>query len=259
MKTELFSVWSAEREKDIYIQYHSHDYYEVVFYKAGNGTTNIGDKQYFFHENEFVLIPPYVKHDEIHHECGQVICICFYFDEELSTEFYSCEKNGYKTIIEEMLSEATNQSYGYEDVLESLLTTLIIKMMRKNMSVRVTGKSDFTFIMKYIADNYHEKMSLKQLAKQLNISYDYFRHRFKEQTGYSPQQFLVMKRLEAAKRMLRDNQLSCTEIAYRCGFSNSAQFSMLFKKECDMTPLEFRKNQGVLKTSEMLCKDNWHN
>lgn len=251
MKAELFSVWSAQREKDFYVQYHSHDYYEVVFYCEGRGVTHIGDTQYFFRENEFVLIPPYVKHDEIHHESGRVICICFYLDEELATEIYSGEKNGYKTIIEEMLSEAMDQFYGYEDVLAALLTSLIIKIKRNNSNLRMTGKSDFTFIIKYIADNYHEKISLKQLAKQQNISYDYFRHRFKEQTGYSPKQFLVMKRLEAAKKMLRDNRLSCTEIAYRCGFSNSAQFSMLFKREFGVTPLEFRKEHGILKAFEL--------
>ncbi len=251
MKAELFSVWTAQREKDFYVQYHSHDYYEVVFYEEGNGIANIGDKQYSFHENEFVLIPPYVKHDEIHHESGRVICICFYLDEELSMGIYSGEENEFKALAEEMLSEAMNQSYGYEEVLTSLLTTLTIKMMRKNSNLRIAGKSDFTFIIKYIADNYHEKIALKQLAKQQNISYDYFRHRFKEQTGYSPQQFLVMKRLEAAKRMLRDDRLSCTEIAYRCGFSNSAQFSMLFKREFGVTPLEFRKDQGILKAFEL--------
>ena len=76
----------------------------------------------------------------------------------------------------------------------------------------------------------------------MNISYDYFQHKFKELTGFSPQQFLLNQRLLAAKELLQNSRLSCTEIAYRCGFSTSAQFSMLFKTHLGMSPLAFRNS-----------------
>ena len=75
----------------------------------------------------------------------------------------------------------------------------------------------------------------------MNFSYDYFQHRFKEITGYSPQQFLIHRRIEAAQTMLTDNSGNCTEIAQRCGFSNSAQFSALFKRETGYSPQQWRK------------------
>lgn len=242
MKLEIFSVWSAQRERDIYVQYHSHDYYELVFYCAGNGVTHIDEGRYEFEANNFVLIPPYVRHDEIHYEGGKVICICFYSDMELASVFYAGVDSDFKKIINEMLAEALNQPYGYSDMLISLLTTLIIKMVRNKQKINVARKNDFRFIVNYISDNYHDRITLRQLAEQLNMSYDYFRHRFKEQTGYSPQQFLLMKRLSAAKKQLITSQLSCTEIAYQCGFSNSAQFSTIFKREFGVAPLEYRKS-----------------
>lgn len=241
MNLEIFSVWSAQRATDMYVHYHSHDYYELVFYCSGNGIAHIDEERYCFETNDFVLIPPYVRHDEIHYEGGKVICICFYCDMELQAAFYSGVENDFKAIIHEILEESLNQSYGYGDMLISLLTTLIIKMIRNKQRIYVSRKNDFKFIINYLSDNYHDKIVLSQLAEQLNISYDYFRHRFKEQTGYSPQQFLLMKRLAAAKEQLITSQLSCTEIAYQCGFSNSAQFSMLFKREFGVAPIEYRK------------------
>ena len=44
----------------------------------------------------------------------------------------------------------------------------------------------------------------------------------------------------AAQRLLAEGALSCTEIAYRCGFSGSSQFAMLFRRETGMTPTAFR-------------------
>ena len=97
-------------------------------------------------------------------------------------------------------------------------------------------------MINYISENYYNKIQFKNLAKQLNFSYDYFQHRFKQLTGFSPQQFLIEKRINAAENMLKENDLNCTEISYRCGFSNSAQFSAIFKQKKGITPLQYRKN-----------------
>ncbi|MBO4976774.1 MAG: AraC family transcriptional regulator [Lachnospiraceae bacterium] len=43
------------------------------------------------------------------------------------------------------------------------------------------------------------------------------------------------------EQMLLNKTLSCTEIAYRCGFSNSAQFSAMFKREKGISPYQYRK------------------
>jgi len=82
---------------------------------------------------------------------------------------------------------------------------------------------------------------LSDCAKQLNLSYDYFQHKFKAITGCSPQQFLIKQRLKASKKLLKEGELNCTEIAFRCGFSTSAQYSALFKKEYGSSPLQYQK------------------
>ena len=150
MKSELFSVWSAQRDKDVYVQYHSHDYYELVFYCSGSGAAHIDEEEYHFKTDDLVLIPPHVRHDERHYERGKVICVCFYCDLELTSAFYNGADNGLKSMINEMLSEALSQSYGYSDMLLSLLTALIIKMMRNRQKENAARKNNFRFIIKRI-------------------------------------------------------------------------------------------------------------
>jgi len=85
-----------------------------------------------------------------------------------------------------------------------------------------------------------KKDNVKKYAEQLNISYDYFRHKFKEMTGLSPQEYITNKKLESAAIMLSSTFFSCSEIAEKCGFSNSAQFSKMFKEKYNMSPKQYR-------------------
>ena len=103
------------------------------------------------------------------------------------------------------------------------------------------NEKNFEYVINYIQETYHDKIVLSDCAKQLNISYDYFQHRFKEITGRSPRQFLINRRLTASKELLLHSKLSCTEIAYRCGFSTSAQYSAIFNKAFGLTPMQYRK------------------
>ena len=126
-------------------------------------------------------------------------------------------------------------------MIQVKLNELYLHIIRDHNTL--SEEKSFEYIINYIKENYHEKMILSNCAKQLHLSYDYFQHKFKKITGYSPQQFLVKQRLLASEKMLRNSELNCTEITYRCGFSTPAQFSSLFKREYNLTPLQFRSLQ----------------
>ena len=119
------------------------------------------------------------------------------------------------------------------------LNELILNIIRIENTIIDT--KNFEYIINYIRENFHEHINLSDCAKQLNISYDYFQHKFKALTGYSPQHFLMEQRLLASKEMLKKGAYNCTEIAYLCGFCTSSQFSAMFKKRYSITPMQFKK------------------
>ena len=61
---QLISAWKATKTKNTYINYHSHEYYELVYYLSGSGKTEIGGKMFKFSDNSFALIPGDTEHDE---------------------------------------------------------------------------------------------------------------------------------------------------------------------------------------------------
>ena len=239
-KLSLVSIWNYKKTKETYVQFHTHNFYELVYYRFGSGSTNIGNKRYAFKADTFVIIPPNTEHDETYETSGEVYCVGFLSDCILPLSFYDDDNHKIFNIIRLMYEEVRSQLQGYEDMIIAKLTELYVEIMRieKHSSA---GVKNFEFVINYIHENYYEKIELRSLAEQLNLSYDYFQHKFKSVTGYSPQRFVIKRRLDVSKKFLFDSSLNCTEIAYRCGFSNSAQFSMMFKKEYGVSPLRFRK------------------
>lgn len=245
-KLALISAWKACRKNDTYIQYHAHNYYELVYYCSGAGDTDIGGEKHAFSDKDFAVIPPGVEHDESHRKDCIVICIGISPEEtEFLPGFYRDKDSTILSVINSVLREATNQLYDYDDMIAAKLAELKIEIARLSHTPRSAPSKNFEFVINYITENYHEKMMLRDFARQLNISYDYFQHRFRQLTGASPQQFLISRRVEAAKELLHAGELNCTEIAYRCGFSNSAQFSMIFKKELGLSPLQYREKEKI--------------
>ena len=234
----FISIWEAKRNKKLYINYHTHTYHELVYYPSGSGETEIDGKVYQFSEHCFALIPCHTEHNEKHHANAEVICLGFWTADDLPYGFYLDANNKIFRILKELLSEVRRQQYGYIDMLTIKLHELLLHILRSENNKTTT--KDFAYIINHIRENFHDHINLPDCARQLNISYDYFQHKFKALTGYSPQQFLMEQRLLASTKMLKKGDYNCTEIAYRCGFCTSAQFSTLFKKRYGVTPLQYK-------------------
>ena len=96
-------------------------------------------------------------------------------------------------------------------------------------------------IVKFINENYSHELSLKQIAKEFNMSYKYFCRFFKNNFNKTFIEYLNDVRLENAIRMLENENISITETALSCGFSNMSYFTRTFKKKVGFTPKEYRK------------------
>ncbi|MBE6740533.1 MAG: helix-turn-helix domain-containing protein [Ruminococcaceae bacterium] len=236
---QLISAWKATKTKNTYVNYHSHKYYELVYYLSGNGKTEIDGKVFHFSDNSFAIIPGNTEHDEFHYSDSEVICLIFSGIKDFQLGFFEDYSHTISKILNELLYEANKQTYGYKEMLVIKLNELILNIIRIENTIIDT--KNFEYIINYIRENFHEHINLSDCAKQLNISYDYFQHKFKALTGYSPQHFLMERRLLASKKMLKKEAYNCTEIACRCGFCTSSQFSAMFKKRYSITPMQFKK------------------
>ena len=95
--------------------------------------------------------------------------------------------------------------------------------------------------VEYIDDNLRSELTLAEIAESVALSPGHFAHAFRQATGVAPHRYVLERRVERAKTLLRHSDMSITDIADRVGCSSPSHFSVLFHRITGVTPREFRK------------------
>lgn len=100
-------------------------------------------------------------------------------------------------------------------------------------------------IFRFIDDNYRrEDMNVSYVAHAFGLSVSNLSHRFKTQTGTNISDYIREKRLQYTKELLREPELTVSDIAARLGYAQPSNFIRKFKSQTGMTPNEYRSLYG---------------
>ena len=91
-----------------------------------------------------------------------------------------------------------------------------------------------------LSNHLDASFTMARLAQKMNMSSRHLSRLFKDHTGYTVQHFREQLRIEHGEKLLLHTEMSVKEIAVRCGFSNSRQFSRLWQKRMGRTPGAYR-------------------
>jgi len=106
----------------------------------------------------------------------------------------------------------------------------------------------------YISQHYTEKISLEDVATSVGISKYYLSNMFKKIQGINFSSHLNNVRIEKAKMLLKNPQITVAQICEQVGFHDQQYFSKIFKKHTGMTVTEYRKRKAMI-TSEAMYLD----
>lgn len=93
----------------------------------------------------------------------------------------------------------------------------------------------------YIERNLRNHLTLAEIAAEVDMNPYYFARVFKNAMGQSPHQYILEKRVERAKDLLKTTELSLVEIASQVGIATQSHFTTVFHRATGMTPREFRE------------------
>jgi len=96
-------------------------------------------------------------------------------------------------------------------------------------------------VKRYVDEHYHEKLSLNDLTEVVYLSPYYLSHLFKAQTGSSPIQYVINRKMEIAKKLLADPNLMVSQVANRVGYASIHYFSRFFTAVTGASPTSFRR------------------
>jgi AraC-like DNA-binding protein len=159
------------------------------------------------------------------------------------------------TLMNQIISEYQEQQTGYELAVKASIYHMLVLLLRNHWQQTIDETQEerkrlavhrILPVLDYVEHNYHEKITLKQLADMANMSSHHFCRSFKKITGKPPNEYINYLRISQAIILLRESNFNISEIAMTVGFNDSNYFCRLFKKYKQVSPSEIRKKDLLL-------------
>ena len=146
-----------------------------------------------------------------------------------------------------MLQEAEGALPGHEAVCQNLLEVVMIRLGRQR-DITLSGEAagprssrECDLVRRYIDNHFKENLTLDQLAQMAHLSKYYLVHAFRREFGASPISYLIGRRIEESRFLLRETDHTLSLIAEILGFSSLSYFSQCFRRVEGVSPMEYRK------------------
>lgn len=255
---KLLYVSSAKYGGDWHSTPHNHSFTELFYVIGGVGQFYIEGEVYPVTSNDLVIVNPNIEHTEISFNANPLEYIVLGID-GLELSFKDKQENRHCIVnfqnvkdqilfyLQHMLLEIESKTPGYEimcqDFME-IMTLLILRQTDFSASMAPVKKNSprlCTTVKRYIDEHFKENLTLDFLAAQTHVSKYYMVHAFTEEYGISPINYMISRRIEEAKHLLKSDDYALAHISHMLGFSSPSYFSQIFKKNAGMSPNEYRK------------------
>lgn len=225
---------------------HKHKSWEIIYVTQGNGTvTTENDDVIHYEKGDTIVIPPDLKHTNYSSVGFKNIYFTIDFwnapvqkpqlipYSDLSLDFYKVLKLAYRYFHQFSPKHPIN-----------LAMTVSVEAFLNHLLQQSETHGTTQIIIHEIINRYTDtEFDLEEAYRLVPLCKEHLRKLFIKENGCSPSKFLMQKRLTLAKQLLsnkNDEYLRINEIAAACGFSDTAYFCRVFKKETGSSPSEFQ-------------------
>jgi len=249
------------------IQRSWHEQLEVIYVTDGKVICECDFIRYECSEGDIVIINPCETHiveyldRPSHYLCLMVDPKLYNGHGDISGEKYiqpmsdrkvrfnSVIKNNPKAkkILVELFDEYKTANTAYEMAVKGHLFRFLAELFRSEVDLKNSKhpqkpSASISPALKYISEHFAEDIDIDKLSGICCMNRSYFCRRFKKTTGRTPITYVNEYRLTKARSLLASQDCSVSEIADKCGFSDSNYFSRLFTKCYGISPTKFRQS-----------------
>lgn len=262
--------------KDFYQIPDSHPYWELVYVDRGNIISNYDGIGHTLSEGEVIFHPPGRSHSHISNRLvsNSILVVSFTSESEilstlkkktfilsgtskklLSFFIEECKKtlgdieNTSGGIPKEL--KITNNIIGATQMMEcyfigflySLIESSSFSVLEKTHSSNILASNSFVELIKsYLNDNIYKSLSLEDLCLKFNVSKSNLCKKWKEYSEKGIIDYFISLKIKEAKRLLKQNEYSITQISDMLNYSTIHHFSHSFKKNTGISPSEFKNS-----------------
>lgn len=256
------------------VEPHSHDFLTLVYFERGGGLIRSGDEAWEVEAGDLFLISPGEVHDAS--GLGEVEGWVVFFPVEVfgsasagvllawrghplllpfvrGTDTRGSQhlnvppeaRPSWSARLSELDSELTARRDGYKDAALAHLTLLLVEVARLSEDVvgelRLRDEPLLAEVFGFIEDRYSEPISLKDVAKAVNLSAAHLTTMVRRRTGRTVLGWIAERRLAEARRLLVETDLAIGEVGRLVGYDDPAYFARSFRRAHGVTPLGWRR------------------
>ncbi len=233
-----------------------HDNIEILYCMAGSGQIVCNSVEYDVEKGDIVVVNSNVLHGFRSDTKFEYYCLIVGSDFLAANdmpveaiEFESlvrsqCAGALYENVVNELISQ---KEYRVAAVRAQILNLLVYLARNHSTGAALEeknrGSSDESIkqAIAYIKSNYAQRLTLDEIAGEVNLSKYYFAREFKKATGMTVVAYINAIRCRNAKKLLLSQKYSISEIAAQCGFENNSYFAKTFKNVMGCLPSEVAK------------------
>lgn len=254
-RARLSYVTWAQYSGDWNSSLHTHTCAELFFITRGHGVFQVRQEQFPVAINDLVVVNTSVPHTESCPDGGPMEYIVLGVEElEAMTDLngyallhLSAEYEAVSLCLRMMVQEIREKQAGCDTICQNLLEIILQRLRRREdftlgsapAGPRASRECDL--VRRYIDNHFKESITLDQLAEMVHISKYYLSHTFRKEFQTSPINYLIARRIQESRFLLRETDHTLSQIAQILGFSSLSYFSQSFRKLEGISPMEYRK------------------
>lgn len=253
---KLLNVGTAKYTGDWHSVPHTHSYAELFYVVGGMGHILIDQELHPVSPRQLVIINPNVMHTEVSLNTSPLEYVVLGIeglelpaDANTDSRFKILDHHDIDSIwtcLRNILQESQNDLPGNETICQAYMEILVTRLMRStnlalNNNPLPSSNNQCVTVRRYIDAHFKESLTLDHLAEVAHVNKYYLAHSFKEEFGVSPINYQLNRRIEESCYLLRQTDLSLSQISRILGFSSPSYFSQIFRKTKQTSPSEFRK------------------
>lgn len=245
---------------------HTHTYYEMLYVLSGSAVITVRNREFECGPGSLIFLNPFDEHAsrplELPYKRYYLLMPitqlkAFHNDVLLLSVFrfhgdqfpYAIQVGKLKPRFDSyftMLMDVQNEGGNFSDTRMEALMTLILTdthMLRPDLFIPANQLSFLPIqdIMNDLDLSFCDSFSLQNLAKKYHVSPGCLSAHFRRVVGISPMQYVTQSRMQRARLLLLNSELSISDIAGQCGYPDVSNFVRRFHLQFQQTPLQFRQ------------------
>ncbi|MGB8362996.1 MAG: helix-turn-helix domain-containing protein [Rhizomicrobium sp.] len=175
---------------------------------------------------------------------------------EHTSAFVTIQNKRLEMMMQQIHAELVQPGFAYNLLIEATSTMILVEMARYGQRLGTAnaekggGRGLVPWQMRRIRERIRASLemgypSMSELSRLCGISQSHLMRSFKASTGWQIHKYIAEERLNAAKRMLAEDEFSLKEISARLGFCSPAYFATAFRRTTGMTPMDFRRRASA--------------